>query len=216
MVWAKAVESFAGTRAAGAAPIHARTANWNKTIYDPHINVLRATTEVFSAILGGADCISCAPFDECYRQPDENSRRLARNTQIMLKQEALLSRVADPLGGAYIVEVLTNSIASKAWKLFQELETAGGYQKARAAGVIDSVLDRRTSSREQAVAGRRRVLTGTNRFADASEKSFSRIDDVRTDSVSRAAQAFEALRLHTEQFVQHAGGQPRILLAEIR
>ena len=215
MVWAKVVESFGGTPAAGIALIHARTANWNKTIYDPHVNILRATTEVISAILGGADTISCAPFDECYRQPDENSRRFARNTQIVLKQEALLSRVADPLGGAYMVEALTNSIASKAWKLFQELETAGGYQKAQAAGVNASVLDRRTRSREQAVDSRRRVLTGTNRFADASENALGRIDKARTDSVPRAAQGFEALRLRTETFIQHTGRQPRILLAEI-
>jgi methylmalonyl-CoA mutase len=215
MVWAKAVQSFAGTSTAVIVPIHARTAHWNETIYDPHVNILRATTEVISAILGGADSISCAAFDECYKQPDESSRRLARNTQIVLKQEALLSRVADPLGGAYLVEALTNSIASKAWKLFQELETAGGYQKTQAEGVIASVLDRRTSSREQAVASRRRVLTGTNRFADASEKALSRIDEVRTDSAPRAAQAFEILRLHTEQFVRHTDHQPRILLAEI-
>ncbi len=215
MVWAKAVEIFGGTHKAGMAPIHTRTAHWNKTIYDPHVNILRATTEVVSAILGGADSISCAPFDECYRQPDEDSRRLARNTQIVLKQEALLSRVADPLGGAYFVEVMTNSIASKAWKLLQELETAGGYQKALTACVIASVLDRRTSSREQAVDRRRRVLTGTNRFADPSEKALGRVDVLRIDSMPRAAQAFEALRLRTEQFIQHTGDQPRILLAEI-
>jgi methylmalonyl-CoA mutase len=215
MVWQKAVESFGGTHEAAASPIHARTAHWNETIYDPHVNILRATTEVISAILGGADSISSAPFDECFKQPDDSSRRLARNTQIVLKQEALLSRVADPLGGAYLVEVLTNSIASRAWKLFQELETGGGYQKALAAGVIASVLNRRTSSREQAVASRRRVLTGTNRFADASEQALGRIDEARTDSAPRAAQAFETLRLRTEQFIRHTGSQPRILLAEI-
>jgi len=215
MVWAKAVESFAGTQAAAVAPIHSRTAHWNQTIYDPHVNILRATTEVMSAILGGADSISCAPFDECHQHPDEDSRRLARNTQIVLKQEALLSRVADPLGGAYLVETLTNSIASKAWKIFQELESAGGYQKARSAGVIAAVLERRASSREQAVASRRLVLTGTNRFANASEKARGRIDDARIGSVPRAAREFEKLRLRTEKFIQLTGDQPRILLAEI-
>jgi methylmalonyl-CoA mutase len=168
-----------------------------------------------SAILGGADSISCAPFDECYRQPDENSRRLARNTQIVLKQEALLFRVADPLGGAYLVEALTNSIASKAWKLFQELESAGGYQKARSAGVIAAVLERRASSREQAVASRRLVLTGTNRFANATESAPGSLAEARICLMPRAAQAFEALRLRTERFIRCTGDQPRILLAEI-
>ncbi len=147
--------------------------------------------------------------------PDESSRRLARNTQIVLKQEALLSRVADPLGGAYLVEALTSSIASKAWKSFQELETAGGYRKAIAGGVMASVLERRISLREQAAASRRRVLTGTNRFADASEKEPEGSDASRMNFGPRVAQAFEHLRLRTERFEKRTGRQPRILLAEI-
>ena len=98
MLWARAVESFGGTDESAKAHIHARTSRWNETIYDPHVNVLRATTEAMSAVLGGADSVTVAPFDECYRRPDEASRRLARNTQIILKQEALLARVADPGG----------------------------------------------------------------------------------------------------------------------
>lgn len=215
MVWANAIERFGGTHAAGRAWIHANTARWNETIYDAHVNILRATTEVISAILGGADSISAGPYDECYRQPDESSRRLARNTQIVLKQEALLSRVADPLGGAYLVESLTSSIASKAWKLFQEIETAGGYRKAITDGVMASVLERRTSLREQAAASRRHVLTGTNRFADASEKAPDGSDAARMSSVPRVAEAFERLRLRTERFEKRTGRQPRILLAEI-
>lgn len=96
MLWAQAVESFGGGRECARARIHARTSRWNKTIYDPHVNILRGTTEAISAVLGGADSVIVAPFDECYKWPDEASRRLARNTQILLKQEALLSRVADP------------------------------------------------------------------------------------------------------------------------
>ena len=215
MVWAKAIESFGGMQAARRVPIHARTAHWNQTIYDPHVNILRATTEVISAILGGADVISAAPFDECYKQPDENSRRLARNTQILLKKEALLSLVADPLGGAYMVEVLTDSIASGAWRLFQELEAAGGYRKALDTEILAPVLDRQISSLEQAVDCRRRVLTGTNRFADPSEEALGRVDILRIDSAPRAARAFEALRLRTEQFTHRTGNQLRILLAEI-
>jgi methylmalonyl-CoA mutase len=215
LAWAKAIESFSGSHDTARASIHARTARWNQTVYDPHVNILRATTEVISAILGGADSISAAPFDKCYREPDESSLRLARNTQIILKQEALLSRVADPIGGSHLIEVLTNSIASKAWKLFQELETAGGYRKALDAGVIASVLDRRASSREEAVACRRRVLAGTNRFADASEQVLGKVNVLRLDSVPRAAQSFEELRLRTEQFTNQVGEQPRIVLAEI-
>ena len=136
MLWAKVVESFGGDAAIGKAAIHARTADWNKTIYDPHVNILRATGEAISAILGGADSLSVAAFDACYRSPEESSRRIARNTQLVLKNEALLGRVADPLGGSYLIESITNDIGAKAWKVFQEIESAGGYRKAMAAGVI--------------------------------------------------------------------------------
>jgi len=212
LVWAKAVQSF-GCSAEGARTfIHASTAHWNTTIYDPENNILRATSDAISAVLGGADSISISTFDESSR---ENSRRLARNTQIILKKEALLSRVADPLGGSYLIEALTNSIASKAWRLFQELETAGGYREASAAGVITSVLDKRMHSRQEAVANRRRVLTGTNRFANASEQALDHVNEVHFGSVKRAAESFEQLRLRTEQFTKRTGAQPRILLAEI-
>ena len=180
MAWAKAIESFGGMRAAGKAPIHARTAQWNRTIYDPHVNILRATTEVISAILGGADSVSCAPFDECYKQPDETSRRLARNTQIVLKRETLLSRVADPLGGSYMVEALTNSIASKAWKLFQELEIAGGYRKGTDDG-RDCVGAR--SARRLATRGcglpPARCLLGLIALRMHLDRALDRIDVVR-------------------------------------
>jgi len=215
LVWTKAVQSFGGTEEAARSSIHACTAQWNETLYDPQINILRATTEAISAILGGADSISISPFDKCFRHPDGSSRRLARNTQIILKQEASLSRVADPVGGSYLIEALTNSIASRAWKLFQELETAGGYRKALATGLIASVLDKRISSRQKAVASRRQTLTGTNRFADASEQALNRIDAADLGSVARAAQSFETLRLRTERFTSQTGEQPRIVLAEI-
>ena len=103
-----------------------------------------------SAVLGGADSISVSPFDDCFRHPDESSRRLARNTQIIFKQEAFLSRVADPVGGSYLIEALTNSIAARAWKLFQELETAGGYRKA-----VDDRLDCLGSRQANAVREKR-------------------------------------------------------------
>ena len=215
LVWAKAIETFGGAEETARPLIHASTARWNATVYDPKINILRATTETISAILGDADSISISPFDECFRHPDENSHRLARNTQIILKHEAFLSRVADPVGGSYLIEVLTNSIASKAWKLFQELETAGGFRRASATGLIASVLDKRMNSRDEAVACRRRSLTGTNRFADASEEAPRPVGGVQLAPATRVGQSFELLRLRTQQFTNKAGKPPRIVLAEI-
>jgi methylmalonyl-CoA mutase len=215
MVWAQAVEAFGGTRENAKARIHARTSRWNKAVYDPHVNILRATTEAMSAVLGGADSISVAPFDECYKAADEASRRLARNTQILIKQEALLSRVADPGGGSYYLEVLTDFIARESWKVMQAIESTGGYRKAHSDGQIAQALRRSLAAREKAVASGCRVFAGTNKYADPSETALDRVDLPRLAAGRRATRAFEELRLRTERHVATGGKCPRILLAEI-
>jgi methylmalonyl-CoA mutase len=215
LIWAQAVESFGGTREHAMMFIHASPCHWDKTVYDPHVNTLRSTAETVAAVLGGADSISIAPFDECCRSTNAGSRRLARNTQLILKHEALLDRVADPLGGSYLIEVLTNTIATRAWKLFQELETAGGYRRAQEAGVIASVLTQRMRSREKAVATRKLVLTGTNRFANAAEKRLDPLLDSTNSSQPRTSQCFEGLRRRSELYARDHGHLPIVLLAEI-
>jgi methylmalonyl-CoA mutase len=215
MMWAQAVAIFGGSRERAKARIYARTSRWNRTLYDPYVNMLRGTTEAIAAILGGADSLYVAPFDACYRAPDEFSRHLARNTQLILKHEAFLARVADPGGGSYCLESLTDAIASKAWKLLQDIEASGGYRKAKEAGVIVRMLEERAAVRDKAVTARRRVLTGTNRFADASERALGRIDGAHAPDLRRAAQSFEQLRLRTERHAMETGKTPRVLLAEI-
>ena len=197
------------------ARIHARTSRWNKTIYDPHVNILRATTEAMSAALGGADSISVAAFDECYRAPDEASRRMARNTQIVLKQEALLSRVADAGAGSYYLEFITDFIARESWKIMQGIEAAGGFRKANASGLIAKALNDSLAAREKAVVQRRRVFTGTNQYADPSEKALDRIDPLHASAEHRGARSYEQLRLRTERHAALTGKTPRVLLAEV-
>ena len=104
--------------------IHINTvaSTWNKTLYDPYVNMLRSTTEGMSAAIGGSDSISLQPFDVAYKESDEFSRRISRNVQVILKEEAFMDRVVDPAAGSYYVENLTNSIAENAWKLFQSVE----------------------------------------------------------------------------------------------
>ena len=127
-LWARAVESFQPAHAdAAKMTIYARTSHWTKTIYDPHVNLLRATTEAMAAAIGGADSLQVEAFDEPYREPDEFGSRLARNTQLILKQEAWLDRSVDAAGGSYYLEVLTDSLAREAWKLLQQIEAAGGF-----------------------------------------------------------------------------------------
>jgi len=135
LLWAQALKAFDVALEHSPARIHvriaqARTAQWNRTAKDPEVNILRGTTECVSAILGGADSVYVAPFDECCAEPNEASRRLARNTQLILKHEALFARVADPGAGSYCLEVLTDSICRDAWTLLQEIEAGGGYRKS--------------------------------------------------------------------------------------
>ena len=214
-VFAQSVESFGGSRESATTSIHARTPRWNRTAYDPHVNILRATTEAMSAVFGGADSIGIAPFDECFRHPDDLSRRLARNTQIILKQEAYLAQVADPGSGSYCLEAITDLIARDAWKLLQKIESDGGYQAVVANGTIAAQLNERARERKHAIAHRKRILTGTNRFADASEKALDRITLVDAEGPHRAAHVFERLRLQTERHLFQTGNKPRVLLAEI-
>ena len=213
-LWAQAVESFGGTADGARARIHARTSSWNKTIYDPHVNILRATTEAMSAVLGGADSISVAAFDECYKTPDEASRRLARNTQIILKKEALLSLVADPAAGSYYLEVLTDFIAREAWQTMQRIDSLGGYRQAVASGHLATALKHSLAKREEAVASRRRVFTGTNQYADPSEKALHRIEPISLAGERRGSHGYETLRLRTERHAANTGKVPCILLAE--
>jgi methylmalonyl-CoA mutase len=148
------------------------------------------------------------------KTPDEASRRLARNTQILLKEEALLSRVGDAGGGSYYLEVLTDSIAREAWKSMQGIEDAGGFREALAGKYIEQVLERSRTAKEKAITSRVRVFAGTNKFANPSERVLDRIDPSRIDSGRRATTIYEQLRLRTEAHVAKGGKCPRVLLAE--
>jgi methylmalonyl-CoA mutase len=147
LVWAQAAKSFGIARGSTRARIYARTSRSNRTVADPHTNALRGTTEAMAATIGGAESIYVAPFDECCGSTDEASRRLAHNTQIILKQEAFLARVTDAAGGSYYVEALTDSIAAGAWKLLQEIESAGGWRNA--AKMFIQRLEERSSDRQK-------------------------------------------------------------------
>jgi methylmalonyl-CoA mutase len=213
LTWAQTVESFGGSHEAAKAHLHARTSRWTETIYDPHVNVLRTTTEAMSAIIGGVNSLTVAPFDESYKQPDDASRRLARNAQLVIKKEAYFAHVADPGGGSYCIEFITDYLAREGWKTMQGIESAGGYSKAQ--GIISAALAKSLAIKDKAVTIRKRVFTGTNQFANLNEKALERIDTSLTDQGKRGTQSYEALRLRTERSAVKTGSSPRVLLAEI-
>ena len=134
--------------------IHCVTSRWNKTVYDPYVNMLRTQTEAMSAILGGTDSLTVEPFDIVFRNPDEFSERIARNQQLILKEEAYFDKVADPAAGSYYIENLTNLIADNAWKVFLEIEDRGGFLSCLKSGFIQNKLSEAASRRKLDIAKR--------------------------------------------------------------
>jgi len=170
LLWAKVVTSFGGSEATARARIHARTSAWNKTVFDPYVNMLRVTTEAFSGIVGGCDSLHVSPFDEPVRQGDEFSRRIARNVQLILREETHADQVTDPAGGSWFVEWLTQAMAAEAWELFRQMEAAGGLIAALEAGEPQRRVGETAAARRQKIDTREDVIIGTNIYANSDEK----------------------------------------------
>jgi methylmalonyl-CoA mutase len=173
ILWARAITAAGGNAAAAKLVCHVRSSLWNKTVLDPHVNLLRATTEAFAAVVGGCASLHVAAFDECFRVPDDFSRRLARNIQIILGEECQLGRVVDPAGGSWYVETLTRQLAEKAWALFQEIEKHGGMAAALRAGFPQETVEKLANDRITAVESRRDGIIGTNLHPNLKEKPAS-------------------------------------------
>ena len=206
---------------------HAQTSEWNMTVYDAHVNLLRSQTEAMSAALAGVDSITVRPFDKIYQTPDDFSERIARNQQLLLKEESHFDKVVDPAAGSYYIENLTISIAQQAWNLFLSVEEAGGFYVALKAGTVQAAVNESNKARHKAVAQRREVLLGTNQFPNFNEKAGDKQPveakcccggkdhtcekDVDTLVFDRAASEFEALRLETEA----SGKRPKAFMLTI-
>lgn len=189
LLWATIVGAAGGSEEAQKMVIHARTSAWNKTVYDPYVNMLRTTAEAFAGVMGGAGSLHVSPFDEPVQPPDEFSRRVARNTHIILQQESNLANVVDPAGGSWYVEHLTDSVARKAWALFQEVEKQGGIRAALEAGFPQAQVAQTAGRRAQNIAQRRDVVVGTNLYPNLKEKPLeNHQSDAAALSNERAAQ----------------------------
>jgi methylmalonyl-CoA mutase len=203
LLMAQVLEAFGVT---SARPwIHADTTSCNKTLYDPHNNLLRATTEAMSAVMAGIDSLSVSAFDQTYNTPDEFSEHLARNTDALLKEEAFLGKVADPLGGSYYVETLTASVADVAWKLFLEIEEAGGFLKALSSGLIAQKLNRTRAAKAKNTNSRRVSIIGTSTYPNPKERRLEELGSFRKANVltpwTDMATDFDSVR---ESFVNGA------------
>lgn len=169
VLWAKVVAAFGGSKEAQKISVHARTGLYNKTKHDPYVNMLRTTTEALSAAIAGVDSLCVGNFDETTREPDTFSRRISRNTQVILQEECELTGVVDPAGGSWAVEWLTNQIAEKSWEFFQEIESKGGIIETLKAGYIQEKITTTAAGVEKKLNQRRTSLVGTNVYPNVEE-----------------------------------------------
>ena len=225
LLWAKTAQAFGASEEAAKAYIHSVTSDWDKTLYDPHTNMLRLTTEAMSAVLGGTDSLTVKPFDINHREPNGISDRIARNTQIVLKEEAYFDKIVDPASGSYYIESITDSIAAEAWKVFLKVEKEGGYTAAFKKGTIQADIEATAAKRISDITSRREVILGTNQYPSFRETMIKEIDKnvygknqvsaaaqvAKPLKMIRAALAFEELRLKTEK----SGKCPKVFMLTI-
>ena len=160
--------------------------------------------------------MTVTPFDITYKQPDEFSERIARNQQLLLREESHFNKITDPAPGSYYIENLTISIAEQAWKLFLEVEDKGGFYAALKEGFIQQTVNASAEARHMAIARRKEILVGTNQYPNINEKAADKIKDkascgccggeshkcqpeYETLHFERGASDFETLRLATEK-----------------
>ena len=168
-IWAQIVKAFGGSAEAQKMRIHARPALFFKTIYDPYVNMLRNTTEIFSGVVGGIDSFESAPFDEPIRKGDEFSRRIARNIQIMLQEEFGLLQPIDPAGGSWAVETLTRQMKEKIWEEFQSIEKQGGIVEALRSGTVQDAIAKVLADRFKSANLRKDRIVGNNMYPNMTE-----------------------------------------------
>lgn len=204
------------------AVVHAETSRWNKTIYDAYVNLLRSMTETMSATIAGVHSVTVNPFDKHYNPKGSDfSRRIARNQQLLLKEESHFDKVVDPAGGSYYIEHLTQAIAEQGWKLFLEVEEQGGFAKLANEGKVQEAVNASNEARHKAVATRRENLLGTNIFPNFTETATEEtraIDNSKVEGKEitaldkrRGASDFEELRLATEA----SGKTPKVFMLTI-
>ncbi|PKW26264.1 methylmalonyl-CoA mutase family protein [Phycicoccus duodecadis] len=219
-VWARVGEAMGVPEADRGLRTHAVTSLRMATRDDPFVNVLRSTLAVFGASMGGADAVTVLPHDTVSGLPERFSRRLARNTQVVLADEANIGRVADPGGGSWYLESLTDDVATAVWSRFQEVERAGGVPAAIDDGLFARWVEQARAEREPGVATRERPLTGVSTFPDATATALERRAraglTLRDGALvpHRDAEPFEALRdrartLDSPAVTLRALGSPR-------
>ena len=194
--------------------VNATTSKYNQTLFDSYVNLLRSQTEAMSAALGGIHSMVVTPFDAPYEAPTDFSERIARNQQLLLKEESHFGQIVDPGAGSYYIEHLTDALATEAWKLFLKVEEEGGFLAAVKAGSVQDDINATNVKRHGDAAKRKEFMLGTNQFPNFTEKSegkkavacgcccgHAEPEDHPFKAIesTRLAADFEDLRIHTEE-----------------
>jgi methylmalonyl-CoA mutase len=186
-LWAALATAAGASPEAAAMVLRAKSAERMFSRIDPWVNMLRATVSTFASAVGGADSITCLPFDDAIGIPDPLGRRVARNTQVILAEESNLYRVADPAGGAWAIETLTQQMADKAWAFFQVIEGKGGIAAVLASGFVQGEIAKTMDERDKAIAKRKAPLTGVSEFPNILESALERPSPDMTDVLAEIA-----------------------------
>lgn len=192
--------------------VNAATTSYNKTMFDSYVNLLRTQTEAMSAALGGVHSIVVTPFNAVYEKPTEFSERIARNQQLLLKEESHFDKVVDPSAGSYYIEELTHSLADVAWRQFLKIEEEGGFLAAVKAGTVQDDINATNDKRHADAAKRKEFILGTNQFPNFTETAEGKEPlacscccghkeeaPFKSINSTRMAADFEQLRLATEK-----------------
>ena len=225
-LWAKIVEAY-GCKEHSAICIHAVNETWNKTVYDPYINMLRTTTEAMSAVLGGIHSLTVLPFNAPYQEQTLFSERIARNQQIILREESYLDKVSDAAAGSYYVETLTQSIIKHTWELFNKVQDMGGYTEAFTKGFIQDEIKAVANKHESNISTRRKTVLGTNQYPNFGEVADQKLVNLNTVTkpgaikpegaiceplnLYRESQAMEELRYKTDI----SGKRPKVFMLTV-
>jgi len=173
-VWARAADACGVAEEDRGAPIHAIASPRTLTTRDPWVNSLRTTAGAFAAAVGGADILTVLPFDAAIGESEELARRIATNSQTILREESHIGRVVDPGGGSWYLEKLTDELAHAAWAHFQAIEARGGMTSALLDGSIADELSKSHTARVRMVATRREAVTGVSSFPNIHETPLQR------------------------------------------
>lgn len=215
-LWAEIVKAYNPTTDCAAKIYsHAQTSKFNMTVYDPYVNMLRTQTEAMSATIANVNSLTVLPFDMPFKESSDFSERIARNQQLLLKEECHFDKITDPSAGSYYIEHLTTAVAEQAWKLFLEIEEAGGFYEAIKNGTVQDAVAASADARFKALATRRESLLGTNQFPNFTEKAGDNVEasikscscgcsdkaeaKYKTLPTARLATEFEKLRMNTEK-----------------